>query len=419
MNGVSRTLSLTRRRFIGSVSLAAPALILMLPDSAHGVDSRTTDARRLAKARVTPTALLSPSPTLALSEIKHGQQITADKVGRAGAAGFANIAALTDQGATTYSTTQTVRNTRFTGMVRVIGGDVTFEYCVFAFAPPRGGAALLQYNSGNDTGTVICNYCDFDAGLRGAQGEFETCGFQAGQRARLNSGTSNQSSAFLLFRCRLEGFGNLVGVHKFTSAPCQITECLLANPTTGHGTHPDGIEIYSSDNLAVQLSRIVLGPSCQSCINIAPMDNPFPSPGHPIIIQDCYIDGGGCNSPVLTRWMGQGLGSGTSIRNVMYMGNYFSDASNYGRECDFNGMDVTFDKSYALSNPTVIFWEQTNVWAPNGEGVRDPLTAPSGNVPAGRPHRPGGFISQANFFGGEVWIWNGKVVGPTTLVPAP
>ena len=137
------------------------------------------------------------------------------------------------------------------------------------------------------------------------------------------------------------------------------------------------------------------------------LDIPFPSPGNPIGIVNCYIDGG--IAPILTRWSNQGIGTNSAIYNVSYIGNRFGDASAYGRECDFQGMDVTFDAAYAKANPSVIYWARDNVWAPNGEGVTNSAKAPSGDASAGLPHTPGSFIDQRNFFGGEMFVWNGRV----------
>jgi hypothetical protein len=72
-------------------------------------------------------------------------------------------------------------------------------------------------------------------------------------------------------------------------------------------------------------------------------------------------------------------------------------------------MDVTYDKGYAQAHPTVIYWDKSNVWAPDGECVKDADYALSGDVPAGRPHLAGGFVDARNFYGGEVWVWGGRV----------
>ncbi|MHA4809753.1 hypothetical protein ACX0G9_16690 [Flavitalea flava] len=338
----------------------------------------------------------------------HGQQITAANVGRAGAAA-ANIVnynpTLTAvSGNKTYSTTQTIRNKQFTGKVLVTGGKVTFEFCSFTYAPPEASAQLQQYNGGAAAGSVICNWCDFDPGLRGPQGNFETCNAQFGERGDANPSTTGAS--FTLYRCRLQGCGNNIGIHQYRSSGSSVSECFISSPTGGGGTHPDGMEIYSSDNILVLRSRLEIATNTdQSCVNIT-TDFGNCTTGNPVVIQDNYIDGG--TSPVLTRWFNQGVG--TYIKNVRYTGNFFGDSSKWGRECDFNSMNVTYNKTYALANPTVIYWDSTNAWAPNGEHVTNPATAPSGDVPAGMPHLPNGFVDARNFYGGEVWRWSGKVL---------
>jgi hypothetical protein len=394
--------------------LALPTALTALPARAGSIRLVLDGSCLTAERAVTNAAgqmictSVEASTVARSSAVTHGQQITAAMVGRAAAEGLANFAALTTRRGATFNTTQTVRNVNFTGEVSVTSGTVTFEYCTFTSSPTAKRAALLQYNGGKATGTVICNYCDFDSGLRGNAGNFETCGFQAGQRGFLNPATIGKDSAFTLYRCRIEGFGNNVGVHKYQNQASKITECLLVNGTLGGGSHVDGIEIYSSDNLTVERCRIALPTTnCQSCINIAPMDIPFPSPGNPIGIVNCYIDGG--IAPILTRWSNQGIGTNSAIYNVSYIGNRFGDASAYGRECDFQGMDVTFDAAYAKANPSVIYWARDNVWAPNGEGVTNSAKAPSGDASAGLPHTPGSFIDQRNFFGGEMFVWNGRV----------
>lgn len=347
-------------------------------------------------------AVVDPPP--ATSDVTHGQQITTAKVGRAGAAALSGFGALTDQGATTFTTTQTIRNKRFTGRVNVTGGVVTFEFCSFVYAPPSAstgiGAALYVYNGGAETGSVICNHCDFDSGLRGAQGNFETCGVQLGQRGGANPATINRSSAFTINRCRVEGFGNGIGIHKWQNAPSVIRECYISSLTSGGGSHCDGIEVYSSDNVIIERNRIVITANHNSCVNVAPMDIVFPSPGDPIVIRDNYINGG--VEPLLTRWADQGVAA-SSIEKVKYTGNYLGDVSGFDAECDFHKMDVTFDSAWAASNPKVIFWDKTNVWAPNGEGVSS--------------HTKGAFVDESNFFAGEFGAWDGHVVGPTTSPP--
>lgn len=352
-----------------------------------------------------------PLPGGGLTPITHGQQVTAANVGRAGAAGagipnFSGTLKIVS-GDQHYSTTQTLRNKQFTGKVLVTGGTVTFEFCSFTYAPPEASAQLQQYNGGAATGIVICNWCDFDPGLRGPQGNFETCNAQFGERGSANPLTSGAS--FTLYRCRLQGCGNNIGIHQYRSSGSSVTECLISSPTGGNGTHPDGMEIYSSDNITVQRSRLEIATTTdQSCVNIT-TDFGTCTTGNPVIIQNNYINGG--TSPVLTRWFNQGGGNtGAYIKNVRYTGNYFGDSSKWGRECDFNSMDVTYSKSYALANPTVIYWDSTNVWAPNGEFVSSPPFAPSGDVPAGLPHTLGSFVDARNFYGGEVWRWSGHVL---------
>jgi hypothetical protein len=87
----------------------------------------------------------------------------------------------------TYSSDQTIRNTNFTGIIKVTGGNVVFEFCSFTAQPLSAiispSAALQQFNGGDACGTVTCNWCDFDSGLRGNQGNFETEAFNAGESA--------------------------------------------------------------------------------------------------------------------------------------------------------------------------------------------------------------------------------------------
>jgi hypothetical protein len=335
----------------------------------------------------------------------HGQQVKV--AGRALGVGLPGYSAtMTTKGATTYSADTTVSNVKFTGEVVVTGGNVAFQYCSFEHAPAQGRAALLQYNGGQACGTVSASYCDFDSGLRGAQGTFESCGFQAGQRGSANPGTIGKASSFKLYRCRIEGFGNYIGYHKFQNNLCEVTECLMQNGTTGGGSHTDGIEIYSSDNIKLLRCRITLpSTATQSNINITPMDISMPNPGKPVRIEGCYINGG--RSPVLTRPTSATDKALGFPRNVSYVDNRYGDLSEYDRECDFNSMKVTFDEAWSqtAANQPVIYWAKSNVWAPDGEGVTK--------------HTKGAFIDESNFFGGEVWIWNGSVVGPTTPPVTP
>ena len=203
----------------------------------------------------------------------------------------------------------------------------------------------------------------------------------------------------------MQGCGNLVGCHQWQSAGSALTECYIADPTSGAGTHPDGFEIYSSDNLTIQRCRLMINSATdQSCLNMTNDFGALPV-GNPVIVQDCYINGG--ISPILTRPQGA-----ITKKNIRYTGNYLGDSSQYGRECDFNSMNVTYNLNYHLASPSVIYWSPTNLWAPNGEGVLDPATAPSTDVPAGKPHIPGNFVDARNFYAGEIFVWNGMVVGP-------
>lgn len=357
-------------------------------------------ARRLQK---------SVKKSVTVGAVTHGQQITTSNTGRIGAsaAGVSNYSATltTVSGTRTYASTQTIRNTRFTGPVEVTGGTVIFEFCQFASQPAAAAAQLRLYNDGGATGTVICNWCDFATGLSGIQGAFETTCFQAGERGSANPPTTDPTSSFVLYRCNLTGAGNILGMHQFAAGASRVTESYLHDPTNGDGSHPDGMEIYSSNNLTVERSRIIISSGTdQSCLNIT-NDFALPSTAQPIIIQSCYINGG--TSPVLTR------NQGGKPQKVSYADNYFGDSSQWGRECDFNGMNVTFNTAYAAANPEVIYWAPSNVWAPNGEGITPNSTAPSGDTKAGLPHTYGSFVDERNFYAGEVWLWNGSVVGPS------
>jgi hypothetical protein len=211
-------------------------------------------------------SIFRPPPSFAREDslaVSNGQSINLMNVGRAGAALYdiANLSAnlTTLDGDQTYSTDQTIRNTNFTGIVKVTGGNVIFEFCSFTAQPPSAGispgAALQQYNSGDACGTVICKWCDFDTGLRGSQGNGETEAFNAGERTR--PVTNQPSSSFTLYRCRLQGFGNGISLDGWQCGPSDITECYIGDCTSGEGTHMDGIEIYSSDNITVQRCRLV------------------------------------------------------------------------------------------------------------------------------------------------------------------
>jgi hypothetical protein len=350
----------------------------------------------------------APPPSDAPAKaITHGQQINAQNTGRAGAAAVKGYSPTlkTIDGDQTYSTTQTIDNVHFTGNVLVTGGDVTFNFCSFTFQPPSASHSskaqqLGQYNNGGPAGHLVCNWCDFDTGLPLTGGDFETCNFQPGQR--VGKPTTGDSS-FTLFRCRLQHCGNAIGMHQYhTDKMSFVTECYFGDPTNGDRSHPDGFEIYSSDNLTVQRCRIILTNRDQSCLNITNDFRDVPV-GNPILINDNYISGG--SSPVLALTQG-----GTVKKNVRFEGNYFSDSSQWGRECDFDHMDVTYDLEYAKAHPEVIYWAKTNVWAPDGEGVSNPAKAPSGDVPAGIPHVKGAFVGPDNFYGGATWRWNGHVL---------
>ncbi len=345
------------------------------------------------------TAFVGPIAATTQNILTNGQQVNSAIVGRAGAALFARpnySPTLTTQGGQTFTTTQTIRNRQFTGKVIVTGGSVVFEYCIFSFAPPTLSSALQLYNGGAATGSVTCNWCDFDSGLRGASGNDETCGLQIGER--VTAATIGQASSFTMYRCRFEGFANLIGLHKFQCQPSLVSECLMTSETTGGATPANGIEWYSSNNVTVQRCRIMNGTSLnnQSCINIDIMDGQaFGSDPDNII--DSYINGG--LAPVRTR-------AGNSIG---YQRNYFGDSAYYGRECDFNSVDVTYNVAYAAVNPSVVFWESTNIWAPDGESVTSPATAPSSDATAGLPHTVNTFVDARNFFGGAGFLqWNGN-----------
>jgi hypothetical protein len=106
--------------------------------------------------------------------IFNGQSINLTNAGRSGAAlyGIPNYSAdlRTLEGDQTCSTDPTIRNTKFPGIVKVTSGNVVFEFYSFVAQPPSAltapGAALQQYNGGKACGTVTCNWCDFDSGLR-------------------------------------------------------------------------------------------------------------------------------------------------------------------------------------------------------------------------------------------------------------
>jgi hypothetical protein len=151
--------------------LALPTALTALPARAGSI-SLVRDGSCLTAERAATNAAdqmictrAEASAVARSSAITHGQQVTAATVGRAAAEGLPSFAALTTRRGATFNATQTVRNVNFTGEVTVTSGTVTFEYCTFTSSPAAKRAALLQYNGGKATGTVICNYCDFDSGL--------------------------------------------------------------------------------------------------------------------------------------------------------------------------------------------------------------------------------------------------------------
>ena len=363
----------------------------------------------LAAVRIPPP---TPVPEIGTT-LAHGQEIKPGVVGRAGAASLrlANFASELETlaGAQVISSSRTLRNQRFTGKVLVTGGEVTFEFCSFEYIPEAiADAQLQQYNRGRNAGRIVCNWCDFDPGLRGAQGLRETFNVQLGELGMANPPTVGSRST--LYRCRLQGCGNGVGIHRYRSAGSDISECLIGSLTHGDRNHSEGVEIRSSDNITIERSRIVVDPATdQSCLIITPSLGKVVS-ARPILIQDCYLAGGAI--PVIITRYGDGpqAEAGDGSDNVRFIANRFGDASNWGRLCNFNRMDVTHDLAYAAAHPRVIYWASSNVWAPDGEGVTSPATAPSGDAPAGLPHTSGGFVDARNFFGGETWIWDGKVL---------
>jgi hypothetical protein len=54
----------------------------------------------------------------------------------------------------------------------------------------------------------------------------------------------------------------------------------------------------------------------------------------------------------------------------------------------------------------IVIQAQDNASAPNGEGATNRAYAASGDAAAGLPHTPGSFVSSANFYGREVFVWN-------------
>ncbi len=331
--------------------------------------------------------------------IVNGQQITSANVGRVGAAAAAvanySSTLTTISTAQTYSTTQTIRNTRFTNTVDVTGGTVTFEFCQFAAQPASAAYALRQYNNGADAGIVVCNWCDFDSGLRGTAGNFESTGFQAGERGSGSTNPMTTGSRFALYRCGVQGYGNGLGMHRWRSAASStVTECWVQNLTSGGGTHVDGVEVYSSGNIIIQRCRIVLISDDQSCINIATAFDTVPD-GYPVTIQNNYFNGG--TEPVLAQWYGQPAPG--PLRGVSFIGNWFGDLNSPAftdYEADFAGMNCTYNLAYATADNTTLYWAWDNVWAPNGEGITNPATM------AELPHTGGKFLSSAQWgYGGS------------------
>ena len=310
-----------------------------------------------------------------------------------------------------YSASRTIRNTNFTGIVRVTGGNVIFEFCSFTAQPPSAGispgAALQQYNGGDACGTVICNWCDFDTGLRGSQGNSETEAFNAGERTRPI--TNQLTSSFTLYRCRIQGFGNGISLDGWQCGPSDITECYIGDCTSGGGTHMDGIEIYSSDNITVQRCRLVGQFRGQSHINIT-NDWGQTANSNPIVIRNNMILPQGDNAPILVAINNNDL---TYKSNVSVIDNYFGDHTRFGFEVQLagnekpmRGLNVTFDQTYFNANkanePGLVYWSRGNVWTPDGEGVRNPVG-----------HKPGNFVGEGNFTNGPLRRWTGRVLGET------
>jgi hypothetical protein len=345
--------------------------------------------------------------------ISNGQSINLTNVGRAGAALYSipNYSAdlRTSEGDQTYSTDQTIRNTNFPGIVKVTGGNVVFEFCSFTAPPPSANvapaAALQQYNGGDACGTVTCNWCDFDTGLRGKQGKFETEAFNAGERA--HPITTQPTSSFTLYRCRIQGFGNGISLDGWQCGQSDITECYIGDCTSGEGTHMDGIEIYSSDNITVQRCRLVGTHRGQSAINIT-NDWGQTAYSNPIVIRNNMILPQGDAAPILIAINNN---QSSYKHNVSIIDNYFGDHTWFGFEVQLagnerpiRGLNVTFDRAYFNANqannePGLVYWSRGNVWTPDREGVRNPVG-----------HKPGSFVGATNFSNGG-GRWNGRVLG--------
>ena len=356
---------------------------------------------------------LAPSFSFAREDgltVSNGQSINLTNVGRAGAALY-RISNYSDtlttvSGDQTYSERQTIRNTIFTGSVKVTGGNVIFEFCSFAAQPPSArispAAALQQYNGGDASGTVTCDWCDFDSGLRGNQGNLETEAFNAGERA--HPITDQPASSFTLYRCRIQGFGNGISLVGWQCGPSNITECYIADCTSGEGTHMDGIEIDCSDNITVQRCKLIGRLRGQSLVNITTET----AHSNPIIIRNNMFLPQGDNAPILIALNKM---SSKYKRNVSMIDNYFGDHTMFpfevqlaGYEKPMRGLNVTFDQAYfnanqANSEPGLVYWSRGNVWTPDGEGVRNPVG-----------HKPGSFVSQSNFSNGPT-RWTGRVLG--------
>lgn len=347
------------------------------------------------------------------SPVYNGQSINLTNVGRAGAAlyGVPNYSAdlTTLERDQTYSTDQTIRNTNFLGIVKVTGGNVVFEFCSFTTQPPSAriapGGALQQYNGGEACGTVTCNWCDFDSGLRGSQGSWETEAFNAGERTRPI--TNQPSSFFTLFRCHVQGFGNGISLDGWQCGPSDITECYIGDCTSGEGTHMDGIEIYSSDNIVVQRCRLVGRLRGTSFLNIT-NDWGQTANSNPIIIRNNMILPDGDAAPILIAINNN---NSTYKTNVSVIDNYFGDHTWFpfeiqlaGNERPMRGLNVTFDQgyfnaAYKADEPGLVYWSKGNVWTPNGEGIRNPVG-----------HKPGNLVSQKSFSNGQL-VWTGRLLG--------
>lgn len=415
----------------GRYNLAPTTGILTVTASGSAAfqsDGRDTLVVRAANANGADNATVN---VIKLVTIVNGQQMLFTNTGRAGAQAAQTLGFSTTL--TTITTPQiyngnfTIRNTRFTNQVNVTGGTVLFEFCQFAYAPPAADHALQIYNAGNATGTVTCNWCDIDSGLRGTQGNFETCGFQAGERGIIGVNNPTFTGSFLLYRCEIQGFGNGCGFHKWQGQLSTVRECYVNNLTSGGGSHGDGFEIYTSDNLTIERCRVqVLSDgTAQSCFQPANQDFGNTVNSRPIIIQNNYVDGG---IGPFSFFFGGPAGSGTHVRNVKLISNWFGDSSQYGREYDMGGdssitpgsmLNMSYDLAYwnanqAANTPGIIYVALDNKWAPNGEGVDDPSASPSGDFPNGKPHIPGQFVGAANVFGGNTFSWNGSLLGPGT-----